>query len=351
MVIISLIHGHVPDLMESSAFSSHRPFKASKSEVCVMDLRHLDYIVAIAEQGSISRAAEQVFSSQSALSHYLQKTEEQLGTLMFAREWQYMRLTEAGKTYVQSAKRILDIGRRTDEILEEIRNLRKGRITLGISQERGSIVLPCVVPAFQKAYAGISIEVQHNRTADLELAALQGNIDLAVFPIVKPMKRYAELEYEELCLDEMLLAVPNTHPLAFQDNSASDQRSVIDLRQLKDDPFVLKIKGSQIRDAADAIFKDYQITPYVQAEASNIYAVHNMAINLGALTFIPETLSHFPDLRQDCVYFSINSEKYYTKIMAAYRKGTFMNQAKRELIYLIRHCLNSHIQHRGQIDE
>jgi len=301
-----------------------------------MDLRHLDYIIAIADQKCISRAAEQVFSTQPALSQYLRKIENSLGMPLFVRENQAMRLTRMGEIYVQAARAILETGRSTDSLLEDIRNLRKGHITLGISQERGTVVLPMVIPAFYRKYPGVRVEVLQSNTRNLEASAMQGHVDLAIFPIVKPLKDYSELDYEVLCQDEMLLVVPLSHPLSGLPAETGARRPVADLRLFKDDVFCLKNPGSHIRLASDAMFAAYGIEPEIRMEAVNIYAVHDAAVMTGSLTFIPETMTRFSKLRKDCVYYSIDASRYSTPIVAAYRRGTYLNQAALELIDLLR---------------
>ena len=74
-----------------------------------MDLRQLENIVAIAEERSISRAAERLFISQPALSQQVSKLEARLGVPLFSRDKQGLSLTQAGKVYVENAKKILSI--------------------------------------------------------------------------------------------------------------------------------------------------------------------------------------------------------------------------------------------------
>ncbi len=306
-----------------------------------MDFKHLEYVLAVASEKSISKAAIKVYSTQPALSQYLNRTEKQIGAPLFHRTRKAMVLTEVGEKYVAAAQLILEIGQKTDLLIEEIKNLEKGRITLGISQERGSVVLPHVLPIFYRMYPGIRVEIVQSSTRNLEVEAVQGRVDIAVFPMVKPLKSYSELDYDVLCLEEILLVVPKSHPFVHQ---LPKQGTLVDLSRFKNDVFCLKNKASNIRIATDSIFRDNGIKPRVLLEATNTFTVHNTAVNTGSLAFIPKTLTRFSELDRSCLYFQVSPDKYRTPIIAANRKGSYLNKATRDLVQIMRDYLGSIIQ-------
>lgn len=90
-------------------------------EKCIMDIRQLDYFVVIAEEKNISKAAERLYISQSALSQQLAKLEDSLGAQLFNRKHRTLELTEAGQIYLNSAYHIMHISEETDRKLEKYR--------------------------------------------------------------------------------------------------------------------------------------------------------------------------------------------------------------------------------------
>lgn len=301
-----------------------------------MNFSHLDYIVAIMEERSISRAAERLFTTQPAVSQYLARLEAELGTPLFIRSHSELKPTPAGSVFVEQAQKILAIERQTETMLDDIRNLRKGLIRLGISKTVAAVILPKVLPAFYEKYPGIQVEIGQSDEWTLDAAVLQGYVDVSIFPLLKHMKLCLELVYRPLCQDELLLVVPKSHPLSHLGNSTNGQKPIVDLRLFKDDWFCLRSKGGMVRESSDRALRDYQIRPRIRMEARQIFAVYNTAVSTGSLTFIPELLSRYPGLRQDAVLMSINPDKYWTRIVAAFRKDTYLNQATLDLIDLMR---------------
>ena len=110
-----------------------------------MELKELEYIVAVAEAGSISRAAEGLYLAQSSLSQFLSRCEVELGVRLFLRTAGGARLTPSGEAYVRAARQMLRQYRRLKGELRELNRPGGGRIDFGISSFRGSYLLPRAV--------------------------------------------------------------------------------------------------------------------------------------------------------------------------------------------------------------
>lgn len=113
-----------------------------------MDLKELDYIVTVADEGSISRAAEKLFMAQSSLSQAVRLIEQDLGTSVFVRTARGVRLTAAGEAFISHARQILQQYREARSEASDIENLKGGTIIFGISTYRGTYLLPPVLKNF-----------------------------------------------------------------------------------------------------------------------------------------------------------------------------------------------------------
>lgn len=102
-----------------------------------MDTRTLSYIIAIAEEKSISKAAERLYMAQSSLSQYLTTLETSLGYPLFVRRHQGVRLTEAGKLYLEFAYRTINAYHQVQDAMQDISELHSGQVILGVSTFRG----------------------------------------------------------------------------------------------------------------------------------------------------------------------------------------------------------------------
>ena len=134
------------------------------------------------EAGGLTRAAEALYISQPALSKYLSRLERNLGVALFDHSSSPLKLSYAGRRYYEYVKRIQAMDRQLHHELTSIRSDESGEIRVGIAQWRGSMLLPVLIPAFQKKYPHISIEVEEGRAMQIETALLQGRVDLCLRP-------------------------------------------------------------------------------------------------------------------------------------------------------------------------
>ena len=105
-----------------------------------MDLKELNYLIAIADEGSISRAAESLYMAQSSLSQFLQQYEAELGVRLFFRTARGVRPTAAGQAFIQNARQILLHYRRAQNEVWDIEQLKGGRIDFGIGRGTSGFV-------------------------------------------------------------------------------------------------------------------------------------------------------------------------------------------------------------------
>ena len=125
-----------------------------------MSLREFQYVIAIAEEGSISKAARRLHIAQPSLSLYLQRLEQRLETPLFDRNTIPMTLTSAGELYVGKARKILGLEQELHRELHDMSDMKKGHVTLGMTVYWSLRFLPKVLPVFHSLYPGIGIGIR-----------------------------------------------------------------------------------------------------------------------------------------------------------------------------------------------
>jgi DNA-binding transcriptional LysR family regulator len=123
-----------------------------------MDLRKLEYIVQIAEENNITRAAEKLFITQSALNQQLLKLEKELHTQLFRRSRINWRLTEAGKIYVAAAKQILNIKKEAYDRIYDCIDNNMSRLSVGLAPGRGISMFSAIFRKLLKFYPNVILE-------------------------------------------------------------------------------------------------------------------------------------------------------------------------------------------------
>ena len=111
-----------------------------------MYFKNCEYFMAIADEGSVSKAAEKLFISQPSLSKYLKRLEDNLGKPLFFRDSHPMRLTPAGEIYYRYIHEISERERRLKQEFTELESTPKGTVSVGITIWRSSVLLPLVLP-------------------------------------------------------------------------------------------------------------------------------------------------------------------------------------------------------------
>mgnify|MGYP002856553603 CR=1 FL=1 len=207
-----------------------------------MDTKVLEYVISIAEEKNISRAAEQHYLTQPVLSRHLKAIEEDMGTRLFCREKGEMKLTDAGKIYINSARAILYTEKKLMQDLDDLRRNGRRMIRIIVDHYLLPIFNRTILPTFENAQTGLELSVT---AGDCIMAVAALDNDLADLAVVKSGSlEENNLERIPLFEDEIVLAVPaawlqdagrkeavRQSPWAFQDRCFLMERTDRVMRQ------------------------------------------------------------------------------------------------------------------------
>lgn len=178
-----------------------------------MELRHLRYFVAVAEQENVSRAALKLHVSQPALSRQIRDLEEELGFLLLQRSAKSVRLTEAGRVFLVEGRAVL---LRVEEAIKATRAVatgRRGEIHVGYAPVPTVRILPPALRTFQAELPGVRVKLHDLTTEEMLTGLRKGTLQLAF--LVRPTRAMLRgLRFEPLVHDLMRLAVPPGHRFA-----------------------------------------------------------------------------------------------------------------------------------------
>lgn len=294
-----------------------------------MEIKQITYMMTIAEEGSISKAAEKLYMTQSALNQQLLKLERELGVELFARTGRGVTPTYAGRVYLESAGKIKGIRDETYKILHDISNIKRGEISIAYTPERGSRMFSRVYPEFHKLYPEITFRIYEARIKRMEQLLERRQVSIAFlgyFETPNPL-----FTYHCTMNEYMVLALPATHPLAYLAGERSwETLPEIDLRLLEHDYFVLLTHETLMRYMCDKAFQRAGFTPKCLFESTSSMTVVNMVRNQVGPGFFPQAYVE-PDAPM--VYFSVGKDMTWNLSAATYRSA-YLNKAERDLIDL-----------------
>ncbi|HCS66826.1 MAG TPA: LysR family transcriptional regulator [Oribacterium sp.] len=297
-----------------------------------MDLKQIENILAIANDGSISRAADRLFLTQSALNQQLLKLEKELGMPLFERRSHSMIPTEAGQIYLEGAREILQIKENTYKKLNDLHQEGHGTISIAYSPERGAEMFSEVFPVFHLLYPDIRFHAKELRNKRTEQALLNKDVDLACMTYTEGQQNI-HFSYIANVKEEIVLGVPASHPLAYLAGENSAERlPEIDLRRFRDTDFVLAAPETKSSDIEKEIFRTAGFQPKVLYTSSGSKTRIRSVKSQLACAFFPAFYIN-PDA--PIVYFTVKPHiHWYSSV--AYRKGSYLSVAELVLIDLIR---------------
>lgn len=226
-----------------------------------MDFRRLEYFVAIAQFGSLTKASEVLGVSEPSLSRQVRVLEEELNGRLFFRTGRGVRLTAAGTVFFDQASAIIEMGKRARSAIAEINSGSSGRIAVGLPPSIARIVMGPLIEAFQRKLPKASINVVEGLSVTLSEWLQLGRIEIAVLYNQRPLPG---LEIEHLCEEELVLIGnaergPLPKKVKFADIGAY--------------PLILPGAPNLMRTSVDLACRQAQAQPNIVVEADTVQSI------------------------------------------------------------------------------
>jgi DNA-binding transcriptional LysR family regulator len=238
----------------------------------MVELRHLRYFIAVAEELNFSRAAERMHMAQPPLSAAIRQLERDLGVDLFVRTTREVKLTDAGRAFLQGARRTLTDAERAAEDAKRAAAGELGQLRIAYSWSTRFETLPVLGRAFRASHPDVELLGQEMWNARMPPAFASGTIDIALSLCPEIA---AELELAPIRKERLVALLPERHPLA--------QEEAIPLSALADEEFVVFPReiAPRLHDAFLAIYRRAGFEPRVRNES------FHTGWDLGVLTEIP----------------------------------------------------------------
>jgi DNA-binding transcriptional LysR family regulator len=223
-----------------------------------VNLHQLRTFESVARHRSFTRAAEELALTQPAVSVQVKALEESLGTDLFDRAGRQVTLTEAGESLIEYARRILGLLEEARSVIDDLHELRRGRVSISTVTTPGAYVLPPLLGAFQALYPGIRISLEVTNRATVRRRLLDNDVDLTIMG--RPPQDLEHVATPFLPNDLVVIAAP-THPLA--------GKRRIPLARVAEEPLVMREAGSGTRVAVEEHFKEHDLEPRLGLEVGD----------------------------------------------------------------------------------
>jgi len=288
-----------------------------------MDLKQLEYIVGIAEEKNITKAAKKLYITQSALNQTLLKLEKEIGEPLFERSKLNLYLTEIGKIYVEQAKKILEIRKETYEKIDEIKGDYNSVIRIGLTPERGMLMFLSIYPIFHEIYPNIKIEALELSVEEQHEMIEERKLDIGFVNIAESQKK--SNIYQEIRKEKLVLAIPNK---MFKNLRSKNIQEI--LNEIVKENFVMLPQNTTIRKVIDEYLKKYQLFPKILFESKN----SSLLIKMVESQLVCTIVSEIHAIKSNDIEYILLDNFPYLDYSVMFKKDKFLTTPIKKFINL-----------------
>ncbi|MCS7045654.1 MAG: LysR family transcriptional regulator [Gemmataceae bacterium] len=241
-----------------------------------MEIHQLEYLVAVAEEGSFTKAAERSSVAQPSLSQQIKKLEREVGQPLFDRLPRGVVPTEAGQRLLERARRILAELRDAKRQVGELRDQVAGRLIVGAIPTIAPFLLPTVTARFLRRFPAVSLEVIEDVTARLLAMLERGDVDLALVSSAHPPRG---ILLETIGVEPLLLLTATKHPLARTKN--------VTWEQLEGEPFLVLHEMHCLAGQVQRFCKSHGVEPCVSVRGVHLATLAAMVSSGLGVSVVP----------------------------------------------------------------
>ncbi|MDV2996894.1 MAG: Hca operon transcriptional activator HcaR [Chroococcidiopsis sp. SAG 2025] len=292
-----------------------------------MELRQLQYFLAVAEDLNFGRAAARLQIAQPPLSRQIRQLEDELGVELFRRSKRRVELTEAGIAFVEEARQILAQVEQGVLVAQRASRGEIGRLVVGFEGSSTYDVIPMSLKVYRERFPEVDLAVYAMTTEEQIQALLEGRIGIGF--VISPIND-KRLAIETILHESLVLAIPENHPLA--------TRTKVRVRELESEPFITfqRDRGCGLYDQVIAVCQRANFSPRIIQEADEMQVILGfVAAGLG-VTLLSASVVQFQ--RPGVVYRMLQPFTPKVSLALAWRRDV-TSAVLQAFIEVVRECV------------
>jgi DNA-binding transcriptional LysR family regulator len=252
-----------------------------------MELRQLEYFVAVAEDANFTRAAERLHVAQPGVSAQVKQLERELGLPLLDRSGRTVTLTEAGEAVLPFARAALNAVTGSKQVINELTGLLRGKVAIGTITSCPAVAIADMIDGFHRAHPSIEITLQQDNSDRLVEAVRQGTLDLAVIAL-SASTSYPGVTLKVFVDERMVAVVADGDPFAGKES--------LPMKAFRDRKLISMPPGTGVRSCVDEACALAGFAPTVAFEANDPNMVLQLAKRGLGVAFLPTSMAAGPGL-------------------------------------------------------
>jgi DNA-binding transcriptional LysR family regulator len=284
-----------------------------------MELRQLRYLVALADEQHFTRAAAREHIAQPALSQQIRRLEQELGIALVERTTRRVTITEAGRTLVARARRILSEVDAANAEMQALAGVRTGRVTVGTMHTMGPVDVSLALAVFHERHPGVELTVREQSSGELAEMLRDDVLDLAFLSVTERMESH-ELGLHQLVSEELVVVLPAEHPLA--------GRGEVRMADLEDEHFIGYREGARLRELLTFAARHAGFEAQVKLESNDSERIRRMVARQMGVAILPRSDAERPGA--EVAVAALTDPALRRDITLAWREGRRLGPAAAE---------------------
>lgn len=292
-----------------------------------MNTKQLHYVLTLAHEGSFSKAADTLNITQPSLSQYIKKIEREIGLELFDRANGDIRLTDAGRVYIDAGKKILDIEHQMENSFTDLADHKTGSLIIGAAPYRAASMLPVIASRFQSLHPGMHLVVREGTTVELVEGMEHGEYDLALtlLPIDDRLFRW-----EKIVEEELILAVPSSYS-PFTTTTVPDRKHpAVDASVLNGKSMIMLTDAQFMQKQLENLLLDHHLSVHPAAIVKSLEAQIEFVKAGVGMALMPSGIERFCK-PGDAVFYSFTESLPRREVVVMWRKDQKLSKTAEEL--------------------
>ena len=289
-----------------------------------MDLTSLQVFLTVAREKSFSRAAHKLYRTQPAISISVRKLEDWVGQPLFVRGSRAGKLTEAGELLIEYAERMLNLKNEILKGVEDLQNLRGGKLSIGVNESSIHALLPVLV-RYRERYPDVKIDIHRVLSRDVPHEVLNYRLDLGIISFVPQDEKLTATPFVR---DDLAFVVYPRHRLA--------KSKSVDISDLGEETFIAHIVDSPHRTAVIQLFSKHNVPLRMPVDMPTIESIKRFVEMEMGVAIVPGMCAKMEVERGTLVEVKIKQMRLPRQLNLIYRRHDEISHATRALLRLVR---------------
>jgi DNA-binding transcriptional LysR family regulator len=294
-------------------------------EDLMINLNQLRVFYEAARSGSFTSAARKLCITQPAVTAQIKAFEDQCNLKLFKKKGRSLYLSEEGSTLFEYARKIFEYEREVEDVIEEMRKLKRGTLRLGTSKAYARYFMPFLISSFREAFPHIKVHLDEGSSLDIIHSLLELKNEVAVIARVEEDPNVTFLPFKR---DRLVLILAPAHSMA--------RKKSVTVEDLVNQPMIMKEMGSGTRKQVNELFTKKDLTPNVLMETSNTEFIKELVQRGEGISFLVEEAVAAEVREKRLVAVSVAGEEPFLDVNIAYLKDQRLSHPARAFVDMLR---------------